>query len=174
MKAYFLSRQLREKVLLAALVLIGAAIWGSNLAQRASTQWRQFRQTSTDLRVQRMWLERQGEIEAAAAAAIANLDSSRTYNELRLSAELSRIANATGLGANASSEPGRTERTSQMAMHTLSFSLRRIQWDQFLRFYEELSKRAPYIHIQEFAIVADRSGAQLDARLVVSSVEIAR
>jgi hypothetical protein len=174
MKSFFLSRQLREKVLLAAFVLLVAAIWGSNLSQRAASEWRAFRQTSSDLRVQRMWLERQSEIEAAAAAAIAHLDSSRTYNEVRLSAELSAIANATGLGANASSEPGRTERTPQMAMHTLRFSLRRIDWPQFLRFYDELSKRAPYIHIQEFALNADRSGAQLNAALVVSSVEIAR
>ncbi len=174
MRSFFLSRQLREKMLLAAFVLLGATLWASNLSRRAAGEWRAFRQTSSDLRVQRMWLERQGEIEAEAAAAVAHLDSSRTYNAVRLSAELSAIANATGLGANASSEPGRTERTSQMAMHTLRFSLRRIDWNQFLRFYDELSKRAPYIHIQEFALNADRTGTQLNAALVVSSVEIAQ
>jgi hypothetical protein len=174
MKAFFLSRQFREKVLLVAFILLGATLWASSVLRRSSNAAREVQQTSANLREQQLWLERREQIEQAAAAAISNLDSSRTFSDLRLSAELSAIANATGVGGNARSAPGRTERTPQMAMHTLEFELQRVEWKQLYTFYQALSKRAPYINIERCSVTADRSGNLLNAALLVSSVEIAR
>lgn len=175
MRAFFLSRQLREKVLLVAFVALGALIWATGVLQRGVRDLREFRRARAELADQQRWLASRESIEAAAAAAIANLDSSRTFNAVRLSAEISAIANATGLGPNLTNDPPRTERTPQFSLHTLQFRLSRVPWEQLLKFYEELSERAPYINIEQFALSAERARPELlTASLRVSSVEIAR
>lgn len=174
MRTFFLTRQFREKVLLAAFVVIGAAIWAMSVVERGGVAWREYRQTSDQLAEQQQWLDSSAEIQAAAAAAVADLDSSRTYNGVRLSAEINAIANSTGLGAHAVSDSPRTELTPQFSMHTLQLRLNRVEWAQLERFYNELAKRAPYINIEQFAISADRDGRQLNAAVRVSSVEIAK
>jgi hypothetical protein len=175
MRAFFLSRALREKMLLVVFVALGAAIWASSVGERFAATTTAVRGTSTDLAEQQLWLERRLAIEEEAATAVANLDPSRTYNGVRLSAELSAIAGATGIGGSASSEGLRTERTPQFAVHTLQFTLRRVSWENLLQFYGRLSERAPYISIEQFSLAADRTNpALLNATLRVSSVEIAR
>ena len=60
-------------------------------------------------------------------------------------------------------------------MHTVQFNLQKSDWDTLKRFYLELTKRSPYIGIEQFSLTADRaSPAQLNASLRVSSVEIVR
>lgn len=174
MRSFFLTRQFREKVLLAAFIIIGAAIWAMSVAERGGVAWREYRATTIELDDQQQWLERSAEIQAAAAEAVAHLDSSRTYNGVRLSAELNAIANTTGLGAHAVSDSPRTELTPQFAVHTLQLRLNRVEWEPLRRFYNELAQRAPYINIEQFSINADRNGVQLNASIRVSSVEIAR
>lgn len=175
MRAFFLSRVLREKMLLVVFVALGAGIWGASAVERVGRKVAEVRRTSTDLAEQSMWLEQREAIEQRAATAVANLDPSRTYNSVRLSAELSALASATGIGGSASSEGLRTERTPQFAVHTLQFTLRRVSWENLLQFYARLSERAPYISIEQFSLSADRTNpAQLNATLRVSSVEIAR
>ena len=84
MKTWFLSRALREKLLLLALVVATAAIWGSSGSERARAATMAGRATSADLMEQQRWLERREAIQAEADAAVRNLDSARTYNGVRL------------------------------------------------------------------------------------------
>ena len=92
LKFYFLSRLLREKVLLLALVAIAAAIWVSSFARRAQVAAREQIQVSTDLAVQGQWLERKERIEALAKAAIEHLDPAKSLDAVRLTAEVSDMA----------------------------------------------------------------------------------
>ena len=175
MKTWFLSRALREKLLLLALVVATAAIWGSSGSERARAATMAGRATSADLMDQQRWLERREAIQAEADAAVRNLDSARTYNGVRLSAELSALATQAGLAGNATSGGLRTVRTAQFAVHTIEFNLRGVAWADLLLFYAALSERAPYIGIEEFALAAVANNpASLNATLRVSSVEIAR
>jgi hypothetical protein len=175
MKTWFLTRAAREKLLLVALAVAAALIWGTRLNDRVRVVGGEVRQTNADLTEQRMWLERRESIEAEAEAAVRNLDPARTFNGVRLSAEVSAVAQGAGLGANATSGGLRTERTPQFAVHTLELNLRGVAWNNLLSFYAALSERAPYIGIEEFALTADRNNpASLNATLRVSSVEIAR
>lgn len=174
MRAFFLGRHLREKILLVVFVVLGAAIWASSVSTRGEVAWRDFQRTSSDLQEQSMWLSRREEIESAAAAAVAGLDSSRTFNDVQLSAELNAIANTAGLGGNTVSDSPRTEQTPQFQVHTLQVRVNRAEWPALERFYQAISERAPYINIEQFSISADREGRQLNATIRVSSVEIAR
>lgn len=174
MKAFFLTRQLREKLLLLGLIALAAMTWVSSVSNRGRAFWRDFSQTSALLAEQKHWLRQQERIESEVDTAVRNLDPKRTFDGVRLQAELDAIARTTGV-SNTSGDDVRTERTSQFSVHSMQFTIRNVDYGSLVRFYQELSKRAPYIGIEQFRIVANRSNpAQLNASLRVSSVEIAR
>ncbi len=174
MKAYFLSRLLREKILLVAFALLGAAIWLSGVSERVGTQWRSIRTTSTDLDVQQRWLLQRERIEREATLAIEDLDPAKTFDSVRLQSELNALARSAGL-SNYDVSDSRTARTSQFAVHSVRFSARNSDMGALIRFYQALAQRAPYLGLEEFALGSNRSNPnQLTASWRVTSVEIAR
>jgi len=174
MKAYFLSRLLREKILLLAFALIGATIWLSGVGERIGAQGRAIKTTSTDLDVQQRWLLQRERIEREATLAIKNLDPAKTFDSVRLQSELNALARSAGL-SNYDVSDSRTVRTSQFAVHSVQFSVRNTDIGGLIRFYQALGQRAPYLGLEQFALAANRSNpAQLTASWRVTSVEIAR
>ena len=173
MKAFFLTRLFREKVLLTALLALGALLWLSSLGRRGHAFWLQWQANSAQLAVQQRWLDNRAGIETAATKAVAHLDPGHTFSSTRLLGELSTIADEVGVRGNAASEILGTERTTQFSVNTIQFSLRNVDWDSLKRFYVELSHRAPYIGLEQFSLsVAPGNASQLNVMLRVSSVEI--
>ncbi len=174
MKAWFISRPAREKLLMLAFMIGAAVFWLSDLTERGGVVTTDVRETRTVLGQQARWLQEKDRIEQAAAAAVADLDGSRTFNSLRLSAELSTLARDAGIDQNLRSEAQPTQQTAQFAVHTVQLTLNRVAWENLLGFYDALSQRAPYISIERFTLESVRNNpAELTARLLVSSVEIA-
>lgn len=173
MKAFFLSRLLREKMLLLLLVGAAAVVWLSSVTGRLSAWNAERRSTTFALNEQALWLAQRESIEQEALAAIRNLDPARSFNGVRLSAELSNLAAAAGLGGNTTSEVLAPERTAEFAVNAVRLRITRASWESLKSFYLELSKRAPYITVDQFAIVADRNNpTQLTANLRVVAVEV--
>ncbi len=171
-RTYFLTLLLREKVLLVGFVLIVAAWWFSSFAGRAGRFVRDFHRTSEDLAVQRDWLARRNDVDAASKRAIAQLDPARTLDAARLQGELNTLV--AGL-PNTTIDGRPDERTDQFAVHTVQFSVRKVEWSALQHFYLELGKHAPYISIEQCSLIADLSNpAQLNATMQISSVEIVR
>ncbi len=174
MKAFFLSRLFREKILLVAFALIGALIWITGVGERASAQMRAFQATSTELQVQRTWLVQRERFEREAQLAIEHLDPSRSLDTVRLQGELNAMARAAGL-TNYDVSDSRTVRTSQFAVHSVQFQARNVDMAKLITFYQALAQRAPYLGLEQFSLAANRSNpAQLSATWRVTSVEIAR
>lgn len=174
MKPFFLSRALREKILLLAFVMVGALIWLSGVSERASAQWKAIRVTSIDLDVQRRWLLQRERIEREATLAIEHLDPAKAVDSVRLQSELNALARSAGL-SNYEVSDSRTERTSQFAVHSVQFSVRNADMAALIKFYQSLSKRAPYLGLRQFRLASNRSNpSQLTATLRVASVEIAK
>lgn len=174
MKAWFISRLAREKFLILVFALAAAVLWLSDLSERARIAVTDIAETRTVLSTQARWLAEQDRIEQAAAAAVADLDSSRTFNSLRLSAELSTLAREAGIDQNLRSEALPPQRTAQFSVHSVQLTLNRVAWESLLSFYGALSQRAPYISIERFTLESVRNNpAELNARLSVTSVEIA-
>jgi hypothetical protein len=174
MKTFFLSRHLREKVLLTALLALVAATWLISLGRRARTFGHDWRATSTVLVTQQQWLDNRAAIEAAAAKAVAHLDPSRAFSSPRLLGELSTIADRVGVRNNTSSEILGTERTNQFAVNTVQFAIRNAELPAVLSFCDELDKRSPYIGLEQFSVsVNPANPAFLNVMLRVSSVEMA-
>lgn len=173
MKAFFLSRLFREKLILLAFIFLAAAMWLSSALTRARAFAQQASATSTELADQKHWLAGRAQIEAAAKNAIVQLDPSRTYDSVRLQAELVAIAQSVGLSKDTAIDDAQVSAGTQFSLNSVRFVIRNAEWQTLERFYKELSKRSPYIGIEEFSIYSNKANpSQLNAALRVSSVEI--
>lgn len=173
LKAFFLSRLLREKLLLVLFVAIGAAMWASNFGTRATGAWRTVSSVSNELTLQTQWLENREAIEAGSIQAVQNLDPARTLDETRLVGDLSALAREHNL--RFTNDTPQTERSGQFAVHTVQIQLQRAPWDSLKGFYLALTRRSPYLGIEQFSARADRAdGNLMDTSIRISSVEIVR
>ena len=167
LKAFFLSRLLREKVMLVLFVALGGVTWLAAFSGRASGAYRAFRASSNELAQQKQWLASRGSIEAAAIQAVKNLDPAQTLDDTRLVGELSALAREHNL--KFTNDTPQTERSAQFAVHTVQVTLPRADWEVLYRFYVALARRSPYIGITQFSLAADRANpALLNASLRVS------
>ena len=172
LKAWFLGRLLREKMLVLALVLTGAVIWLSSASSRLTKTMREFRLAQSQLATQQVWLDNQAAIEEAAAAAARNLDPAKTYDATALVSAVINMAKSAGVAVN--TEPPRTgERSAQFAGHSVQVVARRAELASVLRFYQDLSSRAPYIGLKELSIQGDRSApGMINFTMKIESVEL--
>jgi hypothetical protein len=174
LRALYLGRLLREKLLLLAFFLFAVLIWLSSFNGRGQRFLRAAHTTTTTLKDQTMWLANREAIEGSAQKAASRLDAARTLDGTRLLAEVSNMARDAGLKSTAS---GETQDVSngQFAVHSLQFSVSKADWPTFMTFYVALRDRSPYLGIEQFSLVADKANpALLNASLRISSVEIVR
>lgn len=171
LRTFFLGRLLREKLLLVVIVVLVALTFLSNFSRRVVQAWRTQHATTVTLADQAQWLANRATIEAGAGRAVKNLDPAKTLDDTQLVGELNGLARAQGL--RFTSDTPRTERSGQFAVHTVQFNLLKMDWNSLKNFYLELTKRSPYIGIEQFSLQSERANpAVLNASLRVSSVEI--
>ena len=171
MKAFFLSRGLREKVLLLAFAATALLIWAFRVLGRVEALRDDWRSAQTELTAQKVWMQNAPAIDARAAAATKSLDPFKTLNATRLVGELNQLASQAGLTADISGQ--RTERTSQFAFHTVQVNFRRVDLAALLTFYKALSKRSPYIGLEQFSLAVDRANpGQLNVSFRIVSAEL--
>ena len=174
LRAIFLSRYLREKLLITGIAVLVAAIWFTSIAKRASRFAHAVRVTSSSMSEQAHWLSNRAAIEASAQAAASRLDAVRTLDTTRLLAEVSAIAGEAGLKNLTSGEP-KDVSNGQFSVHTLQFNVTKADWGTLKQFYLALSKRSPYIGIEQCSLQVDRANQTLlDANFQISSVEISK
>lgn len=173
MKAFFLSRVLREKALLVALIVGIAAMWLSGAGKRAGKFWREVSSTSLDLKEQEIVLGQKELIETRSHAAIERLDPSRTYDPVRLQSEINTIANAAGLASKASISGAPSEIAGQFKIHTVQVRISNADYPSLTKFYEELQKRAPYMGIVSFEVfsASAANGHVLTQSMKISSMQ---
>lgn len=174
-KRAFMSRLLRERVLLAALVALAVSIWGSGFLRRLGVALEENRRVSTELTVQAQWLERRERIEALAKAAIGHLEPAKSLDAVKLTAEVSDLAAAAGITSNRQIDAARSERTNEFALHSIEFRARRADYGNLQSFYFKLAERAPYIGLEQFSLSTVPSRPQeLEAVFRITSVEAIR
>lgn len=173
MRTWFHSRRRREQLLVTLFVGLGALIWLTGAAARLRTQWSAWRSTQGDRAAQQLWLDRRQEIEAAAAAAVRNLDPARTHDATRLVATVNSLAG--GAGLQPAIDPAVTQRTPQFAYHTIKVTFRRTQLPALLKFYDDLTKQAPYLNLESMVLQTDRAAiGVLNATLQISATQIVK
>ena len=172
LRALFLARLLREKLLLVAFAVLGVAIWFSGFSKRFGAFWGQQRATTVALAEQKLWLSNRAAIDAAAQKAAGRLDAARTLDPQRLFAEVDKLALEAGLARNLGEQ--RDVVGEQFSLHSLSVTINKAEWEPLKKFYLGLQARSPYISIEQFSLQASPSGSPLTAVLRVSSVEVAK
>lgn len=173
MKAWFIGKILREKLLVIGFVLLASLIWLSASGKRLTKARLDFKAAGSELNAQSYWLDNRAAIESAAAAAASNLDSTKTLDATYLVAEVTSMAKRAGLAVN--TEPPRTQGSAQFAVHTVLVSSRRADIKSVLRFYQELAARAPYLGLEELSMQGDRGApGMLNVNMRIASVELIR
>ncbi len=172
LRAYFLSRALREKLLLVVFVGIGVAWWGSAFTTRLGNFWREKRTLSARLAEQSQWIKNKTMIEDAARKTAASLDPAQTLNSNQLVTTIAQLAKEAGLDARSTGIVP-TTRSGQFAIHSAEYTIRNADWDTLRKFYEALQLRSPYIGVEKFTLQsAQNNDAQLTLVLRVVSFEI--
>jgi hypothetical protein len=176
LRAFFLERALREKLLLLAFIGIAALWWGSAFAKRGAQFWREQRSTTAKLQEQHMWITNREVVEQRAQQTAAQLDPTRTLNANQLAAAVQQLAQEAGLRNSYRSGSTNTQTSGQFSIHSLDLTIQGADWEkQLTPFYVALQKRAPYIAIEQFTLQsAANNPAQLTLNLRVVSVEINR
>lgn len=171
MKIHFMTRSLREKVLVLAFIGFCAVWWLSSSAGRLATTFRERRGVNTELAAQKLWLDDQERIQERANKAVAALDQTKTFGSTRLVAEIAAMAATAGLAVNTDSP--RTQSTSQFAFHTVQVNFRKANLAALIAFYRAVGERAPYLALEQFTLQADRSDpSQLNVSAQVASIEL--
>jgi predicted RNA polymerase sigma factor len=174
LRALFLGRLFREKLLLTGLAVIFALVWFSSLAGQAARFLRNVHGTTAALRDQTLWLSNRASIDTAAQTAASRLDASRTIDSIHLLSEVQAMATEAGL-RNVNIGDTQDVSNGQFAVHTLMLTATKTDWATIIAFYVALRQRSPYIGIEQFGLLADKGNPSLlNANLRISSVEIVR
>ncbi len=173
MKQLFMGRLLREKILLLGFALLLLATWGASVGGRAKLFWSEARGLLAERTRQDVWLSNADKITTKAKVATQSLDIQLTLTATQLVGELNRIAAQAGLVADINAQS--TQRTDKFAFNIVQVGFRRADLGALLRFYEELSKRSPYIALEQFSLTTDRAApGLLNASFRAVAVELNR
>ncbi|MFT3869242.1 MAG: hypothetical protein QM715_12355 [Nibricoccus sp.] len=177
LKVFFLTRALREKVLLLAFILIVTVTWLSSVAGRTSKFRSHFKETSTELETQAEWLKNQARIDANAKAAVEHLDPAKTYDGVRLQSEIVSILQRVGITTGYSADPAVSERASVFTKHSIQVTIRNVEYAALVKFYLEIIKQTPYIGFDQVNITVPSNNNNRNihnATMRITSVELVK
>lgn len=176
LRAFFLNRVLREKLLLVGFLGVGVVMWASSFSSRVTQFWRAQHNTATTLKDQDRWLARSTLIDEATRKAASRMDPSKTLDPTNLAVVVRDLASQSGLKNNLNTGVPRVEIASgQFSINRLPVTINNADWHSFTTFYQQLQERAPYIAITELAMQPVRANpAQVIIRMTVASFEIRR
>lgn len=173
MKHLFFSLKPRERVMALLGIVMLAFLWSTGAWGRVRGGWDNWQSLEEAAKVQNAWLTREKEIRAEAAKAVQGLDAGKGYDEAKLVAEAVNAAKESGL--NASTEAPKTQKAGRFAIHTLQVSCRRAELGSVVKFYQNISERAPYVAIGSLTLSADRGNAgTVTMTATVTSLELVK
>jgi hypothetical protein len=174
LRAFFLARVLREKLLLVGFLALGVIMWASAFSTRVGQFFRSEHATTVALKDQEYWLGRRASIEAATQKAAAQMDPAKTLDPTNLSVVVRQLAGDAGIAKNMSSlGSGAAMSSGQFSINTVRLRIINTEWHDFAVFYQHLQERAPYLAITELAMQPVRGNpGQVMASMTVASFEI--
>jgi hypothetical protein len=161
----------RERIMLAALVLVGSMIWLNSLWRSWESVSVQYRKVKLELGQQSVWLDNADQFKTELDESLAQLDANKTYNDAELIALIDSLARehkvSHDLGASVTVEG------ELFLQHTLKFSIKNVPLPRLIAFERDLSTRYPYASLEEFSISANKADPRLlNARLTISAYQL--
>jgi len=172
LRLFFLTRALREKLLLLAFLGIGVLWWFSAANRRAAVFWREQRATGSQLAVQGQWLKNKAMIEQTAQKTAGRFSPAKTLNGNQLITAVTTIASEVGL-KDVTGSPSTVTPSGKFMIHSAEFTIRKVNFDAVRKLDDALQGRAPYLAVERFVLAPlPANPADLTASLRVVSVEI--
>lgn len=170
MKSLFMARNLREKFLVLAMLLVALVIWASMFSERLGGLMAERNRLNNLQKEFSVYLDNREFIRQRAEEGIRNLEPNRTLNATRLSVEAGSLARRHGL--KPSIDTPRTEPGDIFSYHTVLLSVSEADLAALINFTGELQSRAPYMGLEQVIVTARSNPMLLDARYRISSVEL--
>lgn len=162
----------RERILLAALVLVGSMIWLSSLWRNWESLSVQYRKVKLELDRQSVWLENSDRFEDDLEESLAQLDPEKTYNDAELIALIDSLAREHKVSHDLGTPT--TVEGAVFMTHTLKVSIKNAPLPTLIAFERNLSSRYPYAAVEDFSISANKADPRLlNARLTISAYQLA-
>lgn len=170
MKSLFMARNMREKFLVLAMLVVALLIWASIFVERAGELMAERNRLNQLHEEMSVYLDNRELIRQRAEEGIQNLDPGRTLNGTRLSVEAGSLARKHGLSPSIDSP--RTDSGDVFSNHTIIMTVSEADLAELINFTGELQARAPYMALEQVIITSRSNPMLLDARYRVSSVEL--
>ncbi|TSA31368.1 MAG: hypothetical protein D4R66_07505 [Opitutales bacterium] len=154
MKHLLFSLKMRERVMAFVALAVGAFLWSTGAWARTRGGWDNWQALEAEAKIQSSWMAKEKEIRDAATAAVQGLDAGHGFDEAHLVAEAVAAAKEAGLTAN--TEAPKTQKAGRFAVHSLQMSCRRADMASVVKFYENISERAPYVAISQLTLQSER------------------
>ncbi len=176
LRNYFLSRSIREKMLVLGLVAVTAVVWVSGVMGRGASRIRSLKVAGADLAEQKSWLEQREAIEKRNRAAVADLNPAKTLDTVRLQGKMDEVARSMRLGNNTRVGDSSTIPTNLFKYNTVRVQINNVpisEYKSLLDFENKIHEFAPYIGVESAQVQVNPS-QQLSLQMKVFSVELVR
>jgi hypothetical protein len=174
LKAYFLSLQARERIMVTALLVLGAAVALSFFVKSAGAFWTRESTKLTRIRQNEAVLAKREAVEKRALAASSKLVPGESLNQVQLTSRVNTYAQQASIrNPGINGLPDEVVPNSNLAIHAVRFTANNVAWSNLRDFYLELQKRRPYITIDEMVVsVADQRTGMHTVNMKLSSIEV--
>ena len=152
LRAYFLNRHPRERILVMSFLAASALVWLFSFGGRALRFWNAYSRDSRTIASNTAVINSRADVEARSRAAVEVLDPARTYNQANLFSEVSNMANSAGF-RNRNIAYGTDIPGEQYSVHSVGLQVSGItDWEAINRFYLLLNEKRPYINLRNFTM----------------------
>lgn len=172
MKNFFNTKSVRERMLMTGFLLIAVVTWGSSLLGRSRLLQVDHSVAAAELAEQLTWLKNKAQVDERTKKITTQLDPSRTFNATQAFAEVQRLAQGLPAPEITTVRPvGKAN--ANFTINSLQVTIRQAGLEPLLKFYKELSSKAPYLGIESCSVSTNRGTPGLiTVVLRIYSVEV--
>lgn len=170
LRAGFLARSRREKVLAVAFLIVLAVIWLSSLVSRAKSYSAEIRIAKADANDQAQWLDNAETIEARYNEAVSLISDAALPTRSEVLAQIDALVRKYQFTFRI--DPPRSQSRDRLTFHSIAVNIDKGDFDQLQSFQAELVSTLPTVNLEQITLAADsRNPSQLNARLRLVAVE---
>jgi hypothetical protein len=167
----FLARYRREKVLIAAFIVVIAVIWAGTLPGRVGDRIREVQLEGANIDRQDDVLGLRDRIEADYERALGSLDPSTMPPRQEVVARLESLAKQSGLtpGMGLST----STRSDRLVFHLINVSFDRVPFAKVAEFQRAVSTTLPSVNLKTLVLTArpQQAAVEMSARLTFEAIE---
>lgn len=167
----FLARNRREKVLVAAFIVVIAVIWAGTLPGRVGDRFREVRLAREAMERQDGPLGQRDRIEAEYQRALESLDPGTMPPRPEVVARLESMASQSGLSPRI--EPSTSTRNDRLVFHLINVSFDRVPFSKVAEFQRAVSTTLPSVNLKTLVLNArpQQGAVEMSARLTFEAIE---